>query len=188
MIAHVIERLAPQVERMIISANGDPERFAQFGLPVVPDRVEGHLGPLAGLHAGMRWSEANLPQARFIVSVATDTPFFPTDLVERLAEGCGRDENTVALAASTAGTHPIFGMWPIKLADGLEKLLKSGKAGKMVEFADRFMRLNVPFDDIVLPDGTTADPFFNVNTPEHAAEAEAIARKLAGVDPATTVG
>jgi molybdenum cofactor guanylyltransferase len=180
MIARVIERLKPQVERIVISANGDLSRFSAFGLPVVSDIFEGFVGPLAGLHTGMRWSETNLPEARFVVSVASDTPFFPADLVARLAEGCGRDENTVALAASTAGTHPIFGLWPVKLADGLERLLKSGAAGKVLDFADRFMRLNVPFDDIVLPDGKTVDPFFNVNTPEHAAEAEKIAAALEG--------
>ncbi len=187
MIARVIERLRPQVERIVISANGDLSRFSAFDLPIVPDMFEGFVGPLAGLHAGMRWSEANFPEARFIVSVAADTPFFPADLVARLSEGCGRDENTVALAASTAGTHPIFGLWPVKLADGLERLLTNGKAGKMLEFADRFMRLNVPFDDIVLPDGKTVDPFFNVNTPEHAAEAEAIVAAMEGQPAASPV-
>jgi molybdopterin-guanine dinucleotide biosynthesis protein A len=187
MIARVIDRLKPQVERMVISANGDLSRFAAFGLPVVPDAFEGFLGPLAGLHAGMRWSEANLPEAKFIVSVASDTPFFPADLVVRLAEGCGRDENTVALAASTAGTHPIFGLWPVTLVDGLERQLKAGKAGKMIDFADRFMRLNVPFDDVVLPNGKTVDPFFNINTPEDAAAAEEIIAALQ-TEPAGAVG
>src|SRR5262245_48069768 len=87
MISHVIDRLRPQVERAIINANGDAARFSTFGLPVVPDLFGGFLGPLAGLHAGMRWSEANLPEAKFIVSVGADTPFFPADLVVRLAEG-----------------------------------------------------------------------------------------------------
>ncbi len=178
MIARVIERLRPQVERMVISANGDASRFAAFGLPVLPDTFENFPGPLAGLHAGLRWTEANFPEARFMASVATDTPFFPTDLVARLSEGCGRDENTVALAASSAGTHPIFGLWPVKLADVLDRAMKAGKAAKVLEFADRFMRLNVVFDDIVLPDGETVDPFFNVNTPEDAAKAEEIARAL----------
>jgi molybdenum cofactor guanylyltransferase len=187
MIARVIERLRPQVERTVISTNGEASHYAAFGLPIVSDMFEGFVGPLAGLHAGMRWSEANLPEARFIVSVAADTPFFPPDLVERLSEGCGRDENTVALAASTNGTHPIFGLWPVKLADPLERILKNGKAGKMVDFADRFMRLNVPFDDIVLPDGKAVDPFFNVNTPEHAAEAEAIVAALEGRKAASPV-
>jgi molybdopterin-guanine dinucleotide biosynthesis protein A len=178
MLARVIDKLKPQVETMVVNANGDPARFAPFGLPVVADSFADFPGPLAGLHAGLRWSEANMPEARFMVSVATDTPFFPDDLVERLAEGCGRDENTVALAASSAGTHPVFGLWPVKLGDVLERLLKDNKAAKMLEFADRFMRLNVPFDDLVLPDGRSIDPFFNVNTPEDAAKAEAIAKAL----------
>jgi molybdopterin-guanine dinucleotide biosynthesis protein A len=105
-------------------------------------------------------------------------PFIPPDLVEQLSEGCGRDENTVALAASSAGTHPVCGLWPVKLADGLERLLKSGESTKVLTFADRFMRLNVPFDDIVLPNGEHVDPFFNVNTPEDAKRAEAIAAML----------
>jgi molybdopterin-guanine dinucleotide biosynthesis protein A len=178
MLERVIERLRPQVERLVLSANGDEARFASFGLPVVSD-ILGE-GPLAGLLAGMRWSEANLPEAKFIVSAAADTPFFPRDLVERLSEGCGRDENTVALAASTAGTHPVFGLWPVKLADGLERFLKSGVPPKVIAFADRFMRLNVPFDDIVLPNGETLDPFFNVNTPDEAKRAEAILAALEG--------
>jgi molybdopterin-guanine dinucleotide biosynthesis protein A len=166
------------VEKLVLSANGDVQRFATFGLPVVQDLIG--EGPLAGLLAGMRWSETNLPAAKFIVSVASDTPFFPRDLVERLSEGCGRDENTVALSASTAGTHPVFGLWPIKLADGLEKFLKSGVAPKVLAFADRFMRLNVPFDDIVLPNGDVIDPFFNVNTPEDLARAKSIVAALEG--------
>jgi molybdopterin-guanine dinucleotide biosynthesis protein A len=178
MLARVIERLAPQVERIILNANGDPARFAAYGLPVVPDTVPGFAGPLAGILAGMRWSKANLPDARFLVSVAADTPFFPPNLVVRLSEGCGNDERTIALAASTAGTHPVFGLWPVALADDLETFLQRGEGGKILTFADRHLRLNVPFDDIVLPDGTAVDPFFNVNTPEDAARAEDIAAAL----------
>jgi molybdopterin-guanine dinucleotide biosynthesis protein A len=186
MLARVIDRLKPQVERLLLSANGDPQRFAALGVPVEPDQIG--EGPLAGLLAGMRWSEKNLPEAKFIVSVAADTPFFPADLVERLSEGCGRDENTVALAASTAGTHPVFGLWPTKLADGLEKYLKSGAHPKVLTFADRFMRLNVPFDDIILPNGEAVDPFFNVNTPEDVKTAEAIVGALEGRGAALPVG
>ena len=137
MLDRVIARLAPQVERIIINANGDPARFAAYGLPVVADTIEGFAGPLAGVLAGMRWSKANLPEARFLVSVAADTPFFPDNLVPRLSEGCGNDEHTIALAASTAGTHPVFGLWPVALADELETFLKSGGSGKILTFADR---------------------------------------------------
>jgi molybdenum cofactor guanylyltransferase len=178
MLQRVIERLKPQVERLVLSANGDPSRFTAFNVPIVPDAVPA-VGPLAGLLAGMRWSEKNLPEARFVASVAADMPFIPLDLVAQLSEGCGRDENTVALAASSAGTHPVCGLWPVKLADGLERLLKSGESTKVLTFADRFMRLNVPFDDIVLPNGERVDPFFNVNTPEDVQRAEEIAAALA---------
>ena len=173
LLARVVECINPQAERLVLSANGDPSRFSTFGIPVVPDTIDG-IGPLAGLHAGMRWSEKNLPEARFVASVAADMPFIPKDLVERLAEGCGRDENTVALAASPAGTHPICGLWPVALADGLERLLRTGRTTTVLAFADRFMRLNVPFDDIALPNGETVDPFFNVNTQADAERAEEI--------------
>ena len=179
MLERVIERFRPQVERLVLSANGGPGRFAAFYVPIVPDAVSA-VGPLAGLLAGMRWSEENLPEARFVASVAADMPFIPLDLVAQLSEGCGRDENTVALAASSAGTHPVCGLWPVKLADGLERLLKSGESTKVLTFADRFMRLNVPFDDIVLPNGERVDPFFNVNTPEDVQRAEEITAALDG--------
>jgi molybdopterin-guanine dinucleotide biosynthesis protein A len=178
MLARVIERLAPQVERLVINANGDPARFAAYKLPVIADTIGGFAGPLAGILAGMRWSQTNLPEARFIVSVAADTPFFPMDLVARLSEGCGRDEETIALAASTIGTHPVFGLWPVALAGDLEAFLRTTDSGKILTFADRHVRLNVPFDDIVLPNGATVDPFFNVNTPEDAKRAEEIAASL----------
>jgi molybdopterin-guanine dinucleotide biosynthesis protein A len=180
MLARVIERLAPQVERVVINANGDPARFAAYGLPIVADTIAGFAGPLAGILAGMRWAQENLPEARFIASAASDTPFFPTDLVARLSEGCGSDERTIALAASSNGTHPVFGLWPVALADDLEKFLEGGEGGKILTFADRHVRLNVPFDDLILPDGTAVDPFFNVNTPEDAARAEKIAAALDG--------
>lgn len=89
MLSHVIARLAPQVETMLLNANGDPARFQDFGLPVAPDPVEGFAGPLAGVLAGLTWARANAPQAEGIVTVAGDTPFFPRDLVAKLLEACG---------------------------------------------------------------------------------------------------
>src|SRR5262245_49607248 len=83
VLANVIERLAPQVGRMVINANGDPERFAGFGLPVVADTMADYPGPLAGVLAGMRWAQANAPAARWIATAAGDAPLLPTDLVAR---------------------------------------------------------------------------------------------------------
>jgi molybdopterin-guanine dinucleotide biosynthesis protein A len=177
MLAHVIERLRPQVDAMVLNANGDPARFAEFGLPVVPDAVENYAGPLAGVLAGMRWAAEALPQARSVVSVAGDTPFFPTDLVERLAACCAVEDDIIAMAASFDGVHPVFGLWPVRLADELEAFLAEGRTGKILAFADRYTRINVPFEHLTIDHGEV-DPFFNVNTPEEAERAEAIARAL----------
>ena len=180
MLRRVVERLSPQVARVVINANGDPARFADYDLPVVADTIAGFAGPLAGILAGMRWSQAALPDAPFVASVAGDTPFFPENLVARLVEACGGDEWTVALATSAAGKHPVFGLWPIALADDLDAFLASGESGKILAFSDRHKRVDVPFAGLQLPDGASVDPFFNVNTPEDAARAEQIAASLEG--------
>jgi len=176
MLTHTVERLSSQVDRLVLSANGDPGRFSAFGLPVAADVITGRLGPLAGLHAGMLWSKANLPDARFIISVAADTPFFPPDFVARLSQG--HDTATIVLAASSGGTHSVFGLWPIKLAGDLETFLTNGENPKVLNFADRHRPQVVSFADLALANGETVDPFFNVNTPEDARRAEQIAAAL----------
>ena len=178
MLAMVIDRIAPQVAALAINANGEPARFAEFDLPVIADTIGGYAGPLAGVLAGMHWAKANHPDCRYLASVAGDTPFFPADLVARLAEGCGGTEDTIALAASADGVHPVFGLWPLALADDLEEFLTKGDNRKILAFTDRYVRLNVPFDHIELADGETLDPFFNINTPEDVDRAEAIVQAL----------
>jgi molybdopterin-guanine dinucleotide biosynthesis protein A len=176
MLAHVLERIAPQVDRVVLSANGDPARFSAFGLPVVGDAIKGGLGPLTGLLAGMFWAKSNLPAAKLIASVAADTPFFPTNFVSQLSQ-C-HDPATITLAASSGGTHSVFGLWPIELADDLETFLTTGENPKVLNFADRHGPKIVSFTDLTLPNGETVDPFFNVNTPEDAARADALAKAL----------
>ncbi len=180
MLNRVIERLRPQVEQIVLNANGDPARFDAYDLPVIADTIDGFAGPLAGLLAGMRWVQTNAPDVRFLVTVAADTPFIPPNLVQQLADCGGDAADTVALAASPAGTHPVIGRWPVALADDLETFMTSGEHAKILIFADRYIRLNVPFDDIALPNGETIDPFFNVNTPEDAVEAEVAAAAIEG--------
>jgi molybdopterin-guanine dinucleotide biosynthesis protein A len=175
MLERVIERLAPQVGRLAINANGDPGRFAAYRLPVIADTIGGFAGPLAGILAGLRWARAHGGGARFLISVAGDTPFFPADLVERLSAPAGDDDDTIAIAASAGGAHPVFGRWPLALADELEAFLTSGAGGKILAFVERFRRIDVHFDDVRLTTGQVIDPFFNVNTPEEALRAEEIA-------------
>lgn len=172
MIAHVIERLKPQVGRMVINANGDPARFAPFGLPVVADEIEGYAGPLAGILAGLRWARAHAPEARHVVSVSTDAPFLPLDLVTRLAAALEGTTVRIALARSGGELHPVIGLWPVDLADDLEKALQAGTR-KVLDWTDRHGAKGVDFSFVAIHD-RSVDPFFNANTPEELAEARAL--------------
>lgn len=176
MIAHVVERLAGQVERIVINANGDPARFRGFGLPVIADTLEGLLGPLAGLLAGMEYSLKAMGGAD-IVTVAADTPFFPADLVARLAAARREADVPLALAASESGTHHTIGLLSIALMGDLAATLKAGhrKAG---DWTARHRPAIVKFDTIVAG-GRHIDPFFNVNRPEDLARAEEYAEAFA---------
>ena len=169
MLGHVIERLAPQAGRLVINANGDPQRFASFDLPVVPDTIEGFAGPLAGILAGMRWSLANAPGATHVVSVSTDAPFLPADLVTKLQQGLATASGSIALAQSGGELHPVIGLWPVALADDLEQALRSGTR-KVLAWTDRHGTVSVEFPFTQL-NGRSVDPFFNANTPEELAEA-----------------
>jgi molybdenum cofactor guanylyltransferase len=172
MLTHVIERLGPQVGTLVLNANGDPARFAAFGLPVVADTVLDFAGPLAGVLAGMRWAQTHAPNARWIASAAADTPFFPTDLVERLHAAAKGSGQRIALAASADGMQPVFGLWPIALADDLERSLKEGTR-KILAWTETHDTAVVTFGPLRIRD-RAIDPFFNANRPGDLAEAEAL--------------
>lgn len=160
LISRVIERLAPQVDDLAVNANGDPARLDLTGLPIIADTLEGFAGPLAGLLAGMRWAES---KATHILTAATDTPFLPVDLVERLADAGSPDH--ISMARSGTRIHPVFGLWPVSLADALHDFLVVEDKRKILEFANRFTLHEVTF-----PMGDV-DPFFNINTPRDLEEA-----------------
>src|SRR5215510_14706322 len=86
LLMRSIARAKPQVQHLILNANGDPARFGSYGLTVIADKVQGFLGPLAGILSALDWVRANRPNARWLASFACDTPFFPTDLVARLVK------------------------------------------------------------------------------------------------------
>ncbi len=170
MLAHVIERLRPQVGHMVINANGDPSRFAAFGLPVVGDTVLGQLGPLAGVLAGMRWSAAHAPSATHIATVSTDAPFVPTDLIGKLAEGL--NAHAIMLAASGGDLHPVIGLWPVALAADLERALIGG-VRKVLAWTDQHATGSVDFPFLQVA-GRAVDPFFNANTRAELEDAAAL--------------
>jgi molybdopterin-guanine dinucleotide biosynthesis protein A len=177
MLAHVIDRLAPQVGRLVINANGDPTRFAGLGLPVVADTVAGFAGPLAGVLAGMRWSAAHAPAARWIATAAGDAPLLPTDLVARCLEAVVDRPQAIALAQSAGELHPVIGLWPIELADDLQAELAAG-VRKVLHWTDRHGTVPVAFPSVPLA-GVEIDPFFNANTPQELASLRAILARAA---------
>ena len=168
MLSHVVARLAPQVDAMVLNANGDPARFQAFDLPVAADPIEGFAGPLAGVLAGLTWARSHAPQAEGIVTVAGDTPFFPRDLVATLLGARGSDPDRIVLARSGGHMHPVFGYWPLSCANDLDAFLTDGATRKVLAFVDRHPNATAEFD--AGPDG--GDPFFNINTPEDLRAAE----------------
>jgi molybdopterin-guanine dinucleotide biosynthesis protein A len=170
LMDHVIDRLAPQVQPLAINANGDPARLADFGLPVLADSLPDHPGPLAGVLAGLDWAAEQ--GATAIVTAAADTPFFPRDLAARLHAAAGPTGLCLAASPDAEGRmqrHPTFGLWPVALADDLRQALIGGLR-KIVLWTDAHGAGTARFDS------KPFDPFFNINTPDDIAEAEALMR------------
>lgn len=165
LLDHVIARFEPQVDCLVINANGHADRFAQYGLPVVPDTVAGFAGPLAGVLAGMEWAREHRPDCMLVATVATDTPFFPKDLVARLREAleAGAD---IACARSGGRRHPVFGLWPTALANDLRASLVEDGVRKVDAWTAKYRVAEVEFYDVPY------DPFFNANHPEDLHRAE----------------
>jgi molybdenum cofactor guanylyltransferase len=169
ILERVLGRLGPQCSAIIINANGDPARFADTGLPVVADDVPDFAGPLAGILAGLDWAAAHAPDIADVVSVPGDCPFLPGDLVARLAAARQAAGLPLACARSGEWRHPVAGLWPVALRDDLRKALVEERLHKIETWTARH---GVAIAD--WPD-TPLDPFFNVNTPADAVEAERIA-------------
>lgn len=166
ILAHVIDRIRPQVSALALNANGDPARMAEFGLQVVADAIPGFPGPLAGIHAGMAWARAHHPEIDDILSVPADTPFLPADLADRLA--AARGDADIAVAASGGNAHPVVALWPVRLADELRRLVTEEGMRRVTDFARRH---RVAYADF--PVGAI-DPFLNINRPADLEAAERV--------------
>ncbi len=178
MLGRVIEALRPQVSALVLNANGDPARFAAFGLPVAADPVEGFVGPLAGVLAGMLWTRTHHPEATHTLTVSSDAPFLPAGLVTRLTAAVADRPGAIAIAQSAGEVHPVIGLWPVKHAEDLEAELRAGTR-KVLRWTDKHgtVPVDFPFQRIGNRD---VDPFFNANTPEELDEAR---RLIAGARP-----
>lgn len=166
ILERIVATARPQVGPLVLNANGDPARFAAFGLPVAADVVEGYAGPLAGVLTGMEWAKANAPGAVWLASFATDAPFIPADLVARLLTAVEAEGADLACARSDGQDHPVFGLWPLRLADDLKRAMVEEGMRKVDAWTGRYRLAVAEFG--VEP----VDPFFNTNRPEDLEEAE----------------
>ncbi|MBI3516741.1 MAG: molybdenum cofactor guanylyltransferase MobA [Proteobacteria bacterium] len=166
ILERVIERVRPQATRLLINANGDPARFGEFGLPVAADAVEGFVGPLAGVLTGMLWARAHAPDIADIVTVPTDGPFVPRDLIARFVAARDQAGADLVQAASGGQVHPVAGLWPVRLAEDLRRTLVDEGIRKVDVWTARHRLVTVEFAT------APVDPFFNANRPEDLAVAE----------------
>jgi len=160
ILSRALARLQPQISGVVLNANGDPARFASFGLPVVADSVPDFAGPLAGVLAGLDWIAANRPETEWMVSVPGDCPFLPRDLVARLHAARIAEGKPLACAHSGDWRHPVVGLWQVSLRENLRHAITGEDLRKIEVWTARH--------GIALADWPTepVDPFFNVNTPE----------------------
>ena len=175
IMSTVLSRLAAQVDGIAISANGDPQRFARYGVPVLADDGPS-AGPLSGVLKGMRWA-AGQAGCSHILTVAGDTPFFPDDLAANLRAAVQGFPERVAIASSGGRKHPVVALWPVHLADRLVAFLAASKTFKVAAFLDTLDTATVEFPLLPTLDGSV-DPFFNVNTSADLEQARAIHRSL----------
>lgn len=181
ILQRVLACLTPQCTRIVINANGDPARFADTKLPVIADSVPDFAGPLAGILAGLDWAARHTPECEWLASVPGDCPFLPNDLVARLHTARGAAGTPLACARSGEWHHPVIGLWPVALRDDLRRALVAEGLRKIEIWTARHgvAIADWPVEPI--------DPFFNVNTPEDAAQAQMMAARLPELQPSKDV-
>jgi molybdopterin-guanine dinucleotide biosynthesis protein A len=166
LLQRTVERAQPQVASLLLNANGNSLRFARTRLPVIPDVYPGNLGPLAGVHAGLSWMQSTNPDAEWLASFASDSPFFPADLVTKLFEAATSQNAQLAVASSKNRTHPIFALWHASLLGKIEQQLQTGDIPRLQDWIKQQKLVEVEFT------AEGYDPFFNINVPQDLYAAE----------------
>jgi molybdopterin-guanine dinucleotide biosynthesis protein A len=175
ILDRVLAVLRGRCDPIILNANGDPARFARYGLPVIADSVPDFAGPLAGILAGLDWAAAHAPGTEWVVSVPGDCPFLPADLVDRLHAARTEAGTPLACARSGDWRHPVVGLWRVDLRDDLRHALTVEDLRKIEIWTARHGIAIASWPD------QPVDPFFNVNTPDDLAAAERAAKQQANV-------
>ena len=172
LLDHVVARLRPQVRMVALNVNDDASRYDSSMFSLAPDMLPGHPGPLAGVLAGLDWTFANVPGLHWIVTVPTDTPFLPVDLVERLFAAVTASGADMACAASAGRRHPVVGLWPVHLRNELRQALIREGVRKIDAWTGRYQVAEASFSD------DPVDPFFNINRPDDLATARTLLARL----------
>lgn len=162
ILQHVFDRVDFNGRPLMINANGEPSRYAEFGLPVCADVIDGYAGPLAGIVTGLEWVAVNHPDCTHLISLATDAPFLPFDLVARLEAGLDAQSDTgpdIAQAMSFTRRHPVFAIWPVALTAALRHAVIDDGLRKIDDFTNRYQCITVEFTG-------EPDPFMNLNRPD----------------------
>jgi molybdopterin-guanine dinucleotide biosynthesis protein A len=177
ILQRVLACLKPQCVRIVINANGDPARFADTKLPVVADSVPDFAGPLAGILAGLDWAALHMPECEWLASVPGDCPFLPNDLVARLHAARQAAGAPLACAHSGEWRHPVVALWPLALREDLRRAIAAEGLRKIEIWTARH--------GVAIADwpAVPIDPFFNVNTPDDAAQAQAMATRFKALLP-----
>jgi len=166
LLQRTIERARPQVDELLLNANGSSLRFARTRLPVIADEFPNNPGPLGGIHAGLHWLKRDNPDAEWLISFASDTPFFPENLVARLLESAISHKVQLSLASSQNRLHPTFALWHASLLSPIEQQLASGEIPRLQDWVAQQRHSTVEFAI------GEYDPFFNINTPQDLYTAE----------------
>ena len=168
ILERILDRLRPQCSDVIFNGNSDPGTAAR-GLHVVMDSVPDYAGPLAGILAGLDWTAQNAPDIRWMLSVSSDCPFLPRDLVARLHQAREAENAQLACAQSAGRRHHVVALWPVRLREDLRSAITAEGMYKVHEWTARYRLAVAVWDDVPV------DPFFNINTPEDAARADELA-------------
>ena len=175
LISRIIERVSPQISTLILNANGNPNRFSDYNLPVVPDVIGDHAGPLAGVLTGMEWMRKYRPEIQWLASFPGDAPFIPLDFVIKCLKAIKRMDVEIICAKSAGRAHPVCALWSVKLADGLRSAMKNDQIRKIDKWSSNYSVYHEEFS--VKP----IDPFFNINSEQDLLVAEALDKE--GINP-----
>jgi molybdopterin-guanine dinucleotide biosynthesis protein A len=172
ILSRTLSRVTPHCEAVALNANGDPSRFAAFGLPIIADSVADFAGPLAGILAGMDWAHSERPSIEWLASVPGDCPFLPRDLIPRLHDAARTEKTPLACAKSGDWRHPVAAIWRVALREDLRKALTVEGLRKIEIWTERHRVALAEWPD------QPFDHFFNTNRPEDLVKAEEIAARF----------